>query len=418
MWIVDMTLDGLKVSTRKKYFGRIHSTYREWKSVPGENPFEAAKNAVELEFRCDNPEANRNLGLIDKLLYRAKDTFSKEHVNLFLYLLYNPMSTMSDAVNLKFDDYGVESPQIDEIIDEQKELNGRSSNVFALGRGHKRETQITREALQELSTIAQSLGMRFGSTFSRDSITAIWIAAALKAGVSVAEVRSIIPAVPPQYVALCMVPIIALTDARKREIIRKVADSVNNKPPEWFVMKMRSGQNPDTIKDKIRMTTEGILDTMTFYYPTHKVRQQNSKGKTVNKEVPYIPGVLFFRTGRNVVPQLMSRIGEVAWCYKYSNTAGSKYCTISRNEMRAFQRYIGEFTPDVEIGLEVRETPLEKGTIVRISGGKRMAGEEAVIEAVKNINGTRTYTLSLTNYLQAKWTIKDMEEIYIDPVSK
>lgn len=416
MWIVDMALSGHKVSTRKKYFSRLYTIYREWRSVAGENPFESAKEAADFDFKCGSKEADANLEHFDRLLYRPKNAFSKEYINLFLYLFYNPMATMSDVINMKFDDYNVDCPQIDEIIDEQKEMRHRNSIVFGLGRCRKRETQINRETLLELSSIADMVGMKFEGTFSRNSITSIWIAAAIKAGISIADIRAIISAVPLEYSSLAFVPVVPVSDSRKRDVIRQVADSVNNRPQEWFVMKMRSGQTPDTIKDKIKMTTEGILDTMMFYYPTRTVVQHNNKGKSVKREVPFVHGVLFFKVSRNKVPFLMSRIGEVAWCFKYSNTTGSKYCTISRKEMRAFQRCIGEFSPDFEMELEVRDQPLEKGTVVKINGGGRLLGLEAVIESVKNVNGTRTYTLKLTNYLQARWTVKDVEEVYIDPV--
>lgn len=418
MWIVDMALDGLKTSTRKKYFSRIYTIYREWKTSAGENPFTAAKEAADFDFQCGSKEASMNLELVDRLLYRPKDSYAKEYVNLFLYLFYNPMATINDVINMKFDDYDVDCPQIDEIIDEQKEISNRKTNVFGLGRGRKREPQIRRETLEELQAVAGLVGIRFSASFSRNSITALWIAAALKAGIPVADIRAVISSVPSEYSSLCLVPVLPLSDARKRDIIRKVADSVNNKPMQWFVMKMRPRQNPDTVKERIKMTTESLLDKMLFYYPTHKVLQQNNKGKTVKREVPYVPGVLFFKISRNMVPLLMHRIGEVAWCLKYTNTTGSKYCTISRNEMKAFQRCVGEFSADIQMELEVRDVPLEKGTVVKINGGGRMVGEEAVIQSVRNINGTRTYTLSLTSYLQAKWTVKDMEEIYIDPVVK
>lgn len=417
MWIVDMTLNDLKTSTRKKYFGRIYSMYRDWKSVPGDDPFVAVRKAVDFDFRCSSREAGENLELIERLLHRPKDSYAKQYVNLFLYLFYNPAATMVDVTNLRFDDFGIDCPQIDEIIEEQKEINRRSAGVFALGRGRKREPQIIRETLDELKSVAGMVGMRFGGTFSRDSITAIWIAAAIKAGVTVADIRAVIPSVPSEYSSLGLVPVVSLSDSRKREIIRKVADSVNDRPAEWFVMKMRAGQSPDSVKDCIRITTDGLIDTMMFYYPIHKELKRNAKGKAVKKDVPYIPGVLFFKVGRNKVSLLMNRIGDVAWCYKYSNSAGSSYCTVSRNEMKAFQRSIGEFTPDIEMTLEVREEPLAEGTVVRINGGGRMVGQEAMIESVRNVNGTRTYTLSLTNYLQARWTVKDVEEIYIDAVA-
>lgn len=416
MWIVDMALSGLKPSTRRKYFSRIYTIWREWKSAPGEDPFEAAKDAVELDIRFQSHEAEQNLRCLDRLLFRPKDDASDEIVGLFLYLFYNPMASLREAVGLRFDDTVVDCPQIDEIIDGRKGRGRRGPRVFGLERGRKREPQVIRDALEGLRSVAETAGMRFASGFSRGSITAIWIAAALRVGVSVADIRALVSGVSPEYPSLALVPVLPLSDARKREVVRRVADSVNDRPRQWFVMKMRAGQNPDTVKEKIKATTEGVFDTMTFWYPTRKVLRPGAKGKAVKKDVPYIPGVLFFQISRGLVPMLMYRIGEVAWCFRYTNSAGSDYCTISRREMMAFQRCIGEFTPDVEMELEVRDAPLEVGSRVRINGGGRMMGEEGVITSVGNANGTRTYTLSLTGSLMAKWTVKDMEEIYIEPV--
>lgn len=418
MWVVDMALSELKVATRKKYFSRIYTSYRQWKSGPGENPFEEVKEIMDIDFQCNSSEANYNLGFVDRLLYlRQTESEKMEFINLFLYLLYNPMATMSHVTEMQFDDNAIECPQIDELIDDQKARSHRKANVFGLGQGKKREPQILRETMAELKEVATWVGMRFAATFSRESIQAIWIAAALKAGATVAEIRSVLPTVPAEYSSLCLVPRLPISDSQKREIIRRVADSINNKPQQWFVMKMRAGQNAETVKNRIKATAGDLYGNMLFYNPTHKVVLHNQKGKMVKRDVPYIPGVLFFKLNRNLVPLLMSRIGDVAWCFKYSNTAKSQYCTISRNEMRNFQRCIGEFTPDVAMELEVRDTPFKEGTIVKINGGGRLIGKEAVVRSIRNVNGTRTYTLSLTNYLQARWTVKDLEEIYLDPIT-
>lgn len=432
MWLADMAADGLKLSTRKKYFSRLHSIYREWKTTPGADPFEGAKEAVDADFNFHNEDTYSNLRKLQSLLSYPGDTdkgsvkgsdkgsdkdhHRKETINLFLYLFYNPAVTLAEALSLKFDDVNAVTPQAEEIIDNQKESRGKATVVFGLGRGRKKESQIAKEALAALADVAREAGMRIAEPFTRQSITALWIAAALKAGVTMADIRAIVAEAPAEYPALALLPAADQPDSRKRKTLRKVADAVNNKPRQWFVMKMRPGQTPDTVKNMIAMTTEGILDTMLFYYPTRKVLRQVGKGKPVKKELPYIPGVLFFKVQRNVVPMLMNRIGEVAWCYKYTNRAGSEYCTISRSEMKIFQRCIGEFTPDVEMELAVMESPMKKGTHVRINGGGRMMGMEGVIESVRNVNGTRTYTLSLTDHLQARWTVKDMEEIYIEKV--
>lgn len=50
MWLVDMTMNNLKKSTRKKYFSRIHTLFREWRRGIADDPFEAVQEDVNLDF--------------------------------------------------------------------------------------------------------------------------------------------------------------------------------------------------------------------------------------------------------------------------------------------------------------------------------------------------------------------------------
>lgn len=419
MWVVDMATANLQPTTRKKYLGRMATLYRAWKHIAGENPFDAVKDAVETEFQFDAPQARANLERMGQLInHPAPSEVAAPYRNLFLYLFYNPTATLADALRLRFDSSdAISCPQIDNILDQQREAaSARTTAVFPLGQGRKREPQLLREALAELGVVASLAGMTHNGDFSRRTITATWIAAALKAGVTVADIRSMVHTVPDEYPSLRLVPVRELSEQRKTDILRRVADAVNNHPRQWFVMKMRTGHTPATIRERISNAAPELLPDIQFYYPTHKVMRRNAQGRHMKTEVPYLRGILFFQMDRTRVATLMSRIGDAAWCYKQTNTPASPYCTISRNEMTAFQRSIGTFTPDIEMELELRATPLHPGTTVKIAGGGPLTGEHAIIESVRNINGTRTYTLSLTAYLQARWTIKDLPEVYLDPL--
>lgn len=419
MWIVDMALADLKLSTRKKYVGRLSSLHRQWKRQPGSNPFDAVTDAVELDFTTSNPQVTANLPLLHRLITAAPstaDNATQPYTDLFLYLFYNPSLTLEEAVNLRFDHCTGSCAQTDNILDRRKAHSPRSRFVFPLQQGRKRTPQILRETLEQLSAVAQLAGMKWTGTFSRSTITSLWIAAALKAGTPLLRIKSLLTAVPAEYSSLLLVPSLPLSEAERSDTIRAVANSVNSTPRQWFVMKMRAGQTPDTIRQKIHATSPETLPHIQFYHPTHRELRKNSAGKRVSVEVPYLRGILFFHTECHRVAPLMSRIGDVAWCYRHTNTPSSPYCTISRAEMQAFQRAVGQFTPDIEMHLELCSQPLEAGTPVKINGGGLLSDREAVIESVKNINGTRTYTLRLTDYLQARWTVADIHEHYLSPL--
>lgn len=258
--------------------------------------------------------------------------------------------------------------------------------------------------------------MKFGGAFSRESITAIWIAAALRCRIPLGDIRALVRTLPTEYSFLSIIDPTPLTDTRKASILKVVADSINDKTRQWFVMRMRSGRTPDDIRQAIEYNVPDLYGDTSFFYPT-RVRYREGKGKKmVKEEVPYIPGILFFKTRRDRVGKLFSKIGDMAWCYKYTNTPGSPYSTISRREMEKFQRHIGKFSDDIKMEL-VTDTGSRFAVddVVKINGGM-MAGSVGVITAVHNQDGTTTYTLQLSSDSACVWTVKDMEEIYIEKV--
>ena len=86
--------------------------------------------------------------------------------------------------------------------------------------------------------------------------------------------------------------------------------------------------------------------------------------------------------------------------------------------MKTFQRHIGQFTPDIRMEFMTREQPLAKGSEVVIRGGGFMESHIGVIESVKNADGTRTYTLTLSEKEYATWTVSDIDEAFIEPLER
>lgn len=416
-WIADMIISGLKPNSRKKYLGIISSLYREWRGDDGEmNPFASVKELAETDTESEIKRVNSNRVFLRRLLNVSRDSEDYETVNLFLYLLYNVEAGLSDVIKLTFYSDMPHVSQIDDIV-EKMLVSKRKKYVFCLDQGKKREGQILRDMLHEISTVIGGYGFDFGGEFSRDSITSLWIAAALKAGVTVTEIRSIVKNIPKDYSYIQFVRPTELNRADKLRILQKVADSIHDGSPQWFVMKMRSGRTLDDIKFLLNETDENLLKEILFYYPSHKVVTVDKAGKKRWEEKPYLPGILFFKIRKDKVTELFRHIGTLAWCYKWTNTPDSPYCIIPMSEMKAFQRHVGSFTPDIQIRLVTLDAPLAVDQKVRINGGGLMENQIGIIQSVKNNNGTRTYTLALSGRDYATWTVKDVEEIYIEPIN-
>lgn len=416
MWIVDMTLDDFKKSTRKRYFSKLSNLYREWKLTPGENPFDVVRGLAEFDYHSAYREASANLALVGRLLAKERKCIDRELIDVFLYLLYNVDASIDAVIGLKIGDKLADNPQTYDLIDEVKSTAGNRLYMFGLNRNNKRISQIKREVISGLYRMLIHEGMMFENGFSRDSITAMWMAAAIKSGMSFSEIRAMVSRVPMGYDSFRIIKPSEFNDKQHIRALNKVADFINKTTTQWFVMKIRIGQAPIDIKERIKLTDKDIYEKMIFYYPMRKEAKRDAKGKLVRKEVPYLPSIMFFKVRRDRVTSLMHHIGDLAWCYKETSAVGSPYCTISHEEMKDFQRHIGQFTPDIKIELVTLDEPLKVGTEVMINGGGLVSGQIGKIQSVKNANGTRTYTLALSDNECATWTVKDIEEVFIEPV--
>lgn len=417
IWVADMMLNGLKHTTCVRYLGSMHMAYRAWRddASDADDPFTALKESLgHAEYECRHKEAQSNLRLVTRMLKMAGNTSDRLTVNIILYLLYNVKASIADVIALRRSDAGIDCQQIDDII-EAANSAPNSKYVFALRQGKKRESQIARELISEMHATLKAVGMSFDGVFSRDSITAMWIAAALNCGVSIEYARAMVEAIPREYSFLSLIRPVALNAAVESAIIKKVADSINDKTSRWFVMKLRNGKRPDDIRNLLERRNEKMLGELTLYYPTRKVVRREAK-KVVREEVPYLPDLLFFRMRADRVGRLFSLIGELAWCYRVTNSPDSPYCTIPPAEMRKFQMHIGRLTSDIEMELVTTRPAINVGDSVRITGGGLLEGKEGIVQRIRDTNGTVSYSLMLSESTSIIWKDIQVKDTFVEPV--
>jgi len=412
-WLAAMLVGGKKLSTVRRYFGKIHSLYNEWQGRSDEDPFEDVRPSLDLMTETPTGEYAVNFGLIKRLLNRSVKSEDHQLISIFFYLLYSPEATIADVVNLTFQSAPCFCHQIDDIISSRDSSHGRKY-VFDLKQGKSRPNEICRKLVRQLMELLSSVGMNFTNGFSRDSITSLWITAAVKAGVDICDIRACLSTVPKSYPAISVLAECKIDESRRKDIICKVADSINSHVGRWFVMKLRQGISVADIENRIRETLPGRLETMLLFSPSKKEIRKEGR-KRVEEEIPYLPGILFFKTQTDKVKSLFANIGDLAWCYKNSNSPDGEYSVISHGQMIAFQRCIGQFTPDIKMELVDLDRPLERGRRVRVIGGV-MAGYEGEILDVEGEPGRRIFYLSLNSSTMVKWTAR-VEDIFLEPLS-
>lgn len=406
IWIVEMIIAGTKQTSRKRYVAKLHSLYLEFtNNSEFDDPFLNVKEAIEYNMSTGVVEAHENLEKVKFLINHMNSDFGRTYISLALYLLYNVNKSLSSTLNLRFEDVEKEkyTSQVYDLIEGMKS-DPRRKFVFQVGQGRKREPQLLRETTAELSALLQMAGMKFESQFSRESITSIWISAALKSGIRIRNIRGMLDIVPAGFEFLKFIEDPDLTNKQRDDILNIVSNTINNNTTQWFVMKLRNRVTPDDISKSIAVRCADYAPNISYYYPTRQSIRVVGKRK-IKEELPILPGLLFFRMNRSGVGKLMSKIGDLAWCFKTSSRKASEYASISRTEMREFQRHIGMFSPDIEIEICENVEQFTPGEKVEIVGGGIMEGHQGVVEKLVEMDGEQKYQLKISDNLQLKWTI-------------
>lgn len=406
LWLSDMLWLGIAPATRKRYFGRLHSLYLDFRRgvTPADDPFEAVREVFDAAATvCSAPDDAR-LKAAKDLAARcmATDGSVAALSRIFMYLLYDAGTPLAAVAGMKFDMPHPACDQIAEIIDRQR-VSCRRQYVFDLGQCRRRPAQIIRELDAALCHAGRSMGVfADGDGLVVGKIKALWGAFAHKAGVAPAVARAVIGSLPPECAWLSPVRAAEIDDAGRMAAICRVADFINPATPRWHVMRLRRGVTPGDIRATVGEGTETAQNAspaVSLYYPMRRIARREGKKLTYHDE-PFLPGILFFRTRTDRVAALMARMADKAWCYRTVNTPDAPYAVIPDAEMERFRKYTGCLTPDADVALADART-LGPGTRVRITGGV-MEGYEGV---VYGRGEDLTFALRLTTDTALKWTV-------------
>ncbi len=400
--IASMILSGRKVSTCKRYFGKIHSIYLDWAASGQPDPFAAVLPQFGALQPGSHAEVSANLRRLPAIIDSYELTDGGHTVaSVFLYLFFNPAATLGDAATLTFDSAPAFCPQITDIVSSADSSHGRKY-VFPLKQGKSRPHEIARQLTSQLQAMLTAAGMRFADGFSRTSITALWVAAAFRCGITVSNIRGCIGSVPQEFPVLSIIGKPALTPAGSQQICRRVANSVSDPTMYWFAMKLRHGVTVADIRSRIAAKLPGRLESMNLFYPTRAIVATRSGRRTVS-EVPLLPSVLFFTSRAGRVRSLFSTIGDLAWGFRDGGGPDGAYSVIPTRQMEMFQMCVGRFTPDIELELVNAGHSLIPGRRVRITGGI-MAGYEGEVIDILDQPGKRLFSLAIGENTVARWT--------------
>ncbi len=410
-WAVDMALQAMKTTTIIRYLGAMHTLYRKFtgnRRYSGKEEGAVAFSLPdELEVAGSRADfikkANSNLRCVNNLSKSNRNPDSQQYTyaNALKYLLINPEAALSDVVDLRFSDPQPDCQHIEDIKLSMRK-SPQAKYVFPLEQGKRRKPAIIHDLLPGMHAVARKAGLDFGETFSRDSLTSIWIAAALKEDILPGEIREIVRSIPPEYSMLALIEPVPLSPFRRSEILNRLSVYLMDKTTAWYVMRLRAGVSPDDVKKELKARRFPMLSQIQFYYPQKTVRRLVKK-KAVATDIPILPGILFFRIQYDRIANMMRHIGKLAWCYRTSSDPSSPYSAIPQREMMTFQRSVGAITADIEMEIISGLPDLKEGDEVVIENGTPFDGQHAIIRKIRSLDGTTSCTLRLTDSEFIHW---------------
>lgn len=421
VWVSMQLRKGATYHTLRKYVSIIRAKLSEYLGVALETVQFQLPDLKSLVDRSSLPatvltQRKDNLSILRNIVTQRRfPDGDRDLWGIFLYLLYTCSDSLIDAVNLRYEDVSEEFEHVKEVCDNCR-THAQRRYVFQLCQGKKRSAQILRETASGIDSLLHRLGMEFNGGFCMSSIKSMWIDAAFGSGISPVDIRSIVGKIPSSDSYLELLPESHISQTERFSILRRVAEHVCPHDEQWHVMRLRQSVSVTDIQERGREKLPNLMRRLTLYYPTREIIFKENK-KIIKREVPYIPGLLFFRIGTNQIVPLMREIGDLAWCYKERNSPGANYSVIPRVEMERFQRYVGKFTEDVEMEL-ASNVSLGIGRRVRITGGM-MEGYEGEIqdieESTENGCRRRLFQLNISSDQALRWTVS-IEDVYIEAI--
>lgn len=196
----------------------------------------------------------------------------------------------------------------------------------------------------------------------------------------------------------------------KDMIVAGIGEAVMENPVNWYAMRLRQASKFEEVKRRIAEVDEAIRP-IEMFYPANEISKRLKSGRKVVMR-PIIPGVVFFKSKMSSVQPLFAQIGDVAWCYR-AVEGDKQYAVIPRHEMTCFQRAVGQFTSDFEVGPIGSLTP-RQGDTIRVVGGIFDGYKGEIQKIIDQPEAGVIYRLKVVDGQGVEWRIA-LDSRYAEP---
>ena len=233
------------------------------------------------------------------------------------------------------------------------------------------------------------------SSSRHKSLKFIWCILALKAGVPADLIRGMVPVIPSRLNFLSLASTTFLSDEEKDKIAEKVNQFIYGEEIQWFALRLRRKVKYESLIERFSLISSEI-QMPELFYPCEEITRRVGR-KMVWEGKPFIRDVVFFKSRKHDIYPMVSRLYDLAWCYRTPGGAPGEYASIPNKAMDDFKKGIGILNPDFDV-MPAGEMKLKAGDKVEIINGD-YAGKLAQIikNAPDSVDGNKIFRISLLN---------------------
>ena len=405
-WFIDMSLQGLSMKTMSHYLDIIAALYKDTQAsscdavVRGLSIFKQKIKTFgvgettplvtyETLKKVQSITRHAAIGMKDKSM--AADI-------LLLSLLLRCMP-IAEVGRLKTSDIDTENALYADIVG--RNTSPRRKYLFNLNQSRLTDRQLEAKVNFLVGSFLKGHDIPILNTVD-DTIRSIWVSAALRSGVSSAEVVAMLDVLPSCLPFLSLCERADISSLRKSGIDNTIAIFFTDNPFRWYAMKLRPRVTYEDILKKISSIDDSQKPEL--FYPYQEIARKIGK-KLVFDKKPVIRDIVFFRSRLTDIYPLFCHIGDLAWCFTTSGKPGDDYAAIPPASFKIFKDTISHFTSDYEIAPIGGFAPVEGESVVILNG--LLANQEFDIEKVAAIENT-VFQLYMVggNGIQWRTTVK------------
>lgn len=388
---VHLYLNGYTFKTASHYIDIISSLLNKWKENSAAD-FQVAWQSVSSTLwdnGISDPPFQRLLLLL-KTASRQKGENSVAIDFLLLALLHPHLST-EQISRLTVSDIPSLSPLSEDIV--ARQADPRRKFLFPLEHSYRTPRQLREYVSNLLLSLLKLRNIPVFGTLDQ-TIRSYRAYTALRAGISPAETTAIAPGATPGVAVLSLFP--SDNGNPDEGSISRIAEVLLTNPMRWYALRLRPYVNFSDLTERLsQLQKEKTLQAPELFYPIDEIARRIGK-KIEFESKPVIRDVVFFKSRSTDILPLLSKIGDLAWCYKNEGRRGTTYAAIPTTSFRHFQETIGKFTPDYEVA-PIGTLPHIPGEKIEIIAGP-FAGREARFLGLSSPSESKDATSGLVLY--------------------